>query len=661
MLIKQIKINISKALNLNNVLLVICLLAVNSAAIYFFLALNNLGLALSLALTISQLIISKKLISQPPQTAELLSGADKNAGWLDRLAVLAWWLLLICLFYLLGRARTGQSLVSPWSVVWPGFFALFFAAAFVLAWLAGRNRVKKYLPFLIAGHFLLLFSVAVIVYQLGYGFDPAVHQATVKLISQKGLVEPKPLYYLGQYGLEVILNKITAWPVSWLDKLLLPLLAAIFLPWELRRAFHRLAGRNLAAFLAVLASSLPFSFLIVTTPQNLAYLFLLLAIGRSLTIESRFDLMLVFALSLTALSIQPIAGLPAIIFAGLIWLNSANIKPKTKTLLTAVAFLASAGLLPLLFWLLTKPVNWTAVLTNLPKLKLNFFWPQQFYPFLNPTYFWGQNFALAYVLAVLAGAYLAWTKKTISREKIKIYLGLSLALIVSFFLTASLPFSFLISYERLNYARRLLLIAAFFALPLALVVLAEFGRRWQKQNRFVRLSWLALLAGLVTANFYLSYPRQDPYFNSRSYSTSIYDLKAVRWIDSRAGGDYIVLANQQVSAAALAEFGFKKYYHAQTGQPNNPAGARPTNDSLIFYYPIPTGGRLYSYYLKMIYQSPDRQTIKSACALAGVKRGYFVVNKYWWAFDKVVAEAKLSADNWTKFGQGQVYVFEYKF
>ena len=46
-------------------------------------------------------------------------------------------------------------------------------------------------------------------------------------------------------------------------------------------------------------------------------------------------------------------------------------------------------------------------------------------------------------------------------------------------------------------------------------------------------------------------------------------------------------------------------------------------------------------------------------ALAGVNQGYLVLNKYWWAFAKILAEAKFSADGFQEFGGGQTYVFEY--
>jgi len=103
-----------------------------------------------------------------------------------------------------------------------------------------------------------------------------------------------------------------------------------------------------------------------------------------------------------------------------------------------------------------------------------------------------------------------------------------------------------------------------------------------------------------------------------------------------------VLANQQVSAAALREFGFSRYYKGD-----------------VYFYPIPTGGTLYQYYLDMVYKKPAKDTMLKAMDFAGVGQSYFVLNKYWWAFPKILAEAKLEADSWTEIKDGEIYIFKY--
>jgi len=62
----------------------------------------------------------------------------------------------------------------------------------------------------------------------------------------------------------------------------------------------------------------------------------------------------------------------------------------------------------------------------------------------------------------------------------------------------------------------------------------------------------------------------------------------------------------------------------------------------------------------MVYKNADRQTMIKAMDFAGVNRAYLIINKYWWASDKIIAEAKMSADYWEKIGTGEDYLFEYR-
>jgi len=190
--------------------------------------------------------------------------------------------------------------------------------------------------------------------------------------------------------------------------------------------------------------------------------------------------------------------------------------------------------------------------------------------------------------------------------------------------------------------QRILSLVVIFLLPFIMISFYYLGEKILPQKKFIKISFLIFSAILITTSFYLSYPRFDRYWNSRGYSTGKNDLEAVHWIEDDAKEDYIVLANQQVSAGALREFGFSRYYKGD-----------------IYFYPIPTGGPLYQYYLKMVYEKPNKKTALQAMDLAGVNKAYFVLNKYWFAFPKVLDEAKFEADSWQEIGQGEVYVFEY--
>lgn len=222
------------------------------------------------------------------------------------------------------------------------------------------------------------------------------------------------------------------------------------------------------------------------------------------------------------------------------------------------------------------------------------------------------------------------------------YFGLPvIGLLLSAIIATSFNFHFLIDYERSDYAQRILFVAGLFSLPFILLTIESFIKNLLTKTKYIQVTLLLLFSTMITASLYFSYPRFDHYYNSHGYATSMADIKAVHWINENAGNeDYIVLANQQVSAAALREFGFKKYY-------NN-----------LFYYPVPTGGPLYQYYLQMV-NKPNRATVEEAMKLAGVNKAYFVLNDYWWAADKLGPEAAAIADQSVTLRNGQIMIFEF--
>jgi hypothetical protein len=514
--------------------------------------------------------------------------------------------------------------------------------------------------------------MTLIIYKIGFGFDPFIHQATMELIDKTGAVFPKPFYYLGQYSLEIIIHKITSLPLNWIDKLLVPLAASFYLPLVFWQALKKLFPQSkISLLIPLLILILPFSFFIATTPQNFAYFLLLLIILLGLKCDNVFDLTLIYIFSLTAVSFQPIAGIPAFLFSLILTVFHGNQSKKIKKYFYTAIFIISSLVLPLVFYFLEKnnygaeKISANGTSDALLSVR-HAIVPGQENFILNFIYLYAFN--LKKIITVLAaiGLWFAWKH----REYCKIffiYLLLSASLGLSYLFSKFLPFSFLISYERNNYSERILLMAAFFLLPLILTALYALFAKINKQARGVKIPLTIFSVIILTASLYISYPRFDHYYNSRGYSTGQNDINAVRWIEENANEDYIALANQQVSAAALREFGFKKYYlpplltketrlNDEVGQGD---GVR-FGDEPIFYYPIPTGGPLYQYYLDMVYKKPSRETMNAAMDSVGVKKGYFVLNKYWWAFPKILEEAKFEADGWKDLGSGEVYVFEYK-
>jgi len=640
----------NKLLNIvNSLLILICLASIFGGLVYRFYSLNRLGLIISLILAVISFVIiqyfrllaSKKTWRLKKETIDK-KGAPYSLS-LKIFSAGAYLSALILCFYILLSHRTAAAIVSPWQITPKYFFIVYGLATLFL--IANSVINKKFALPLIIFHYFLSFSVALIIYKLGYGYDSFIHQATEDLIDKTGAVEPKPFYYLGQYALAVIFHKITAVPIVWLDKLMLPLLAAIFLPLTLYRvlkSWFDSANLNLILIITLLALSFPF--LIVTTPQNLAYLLLILVILSGLICKNFYDYLIIIILSLTAAVTHPVAGIPALIFCALLAIYHSD-KAKIKRYFYPLLIIITIAILPALFYFLNKNLLAAApsdsLMQNASRLAINI--PGQENFILNFIYLYGFNLKFIFALLALSGIFIAYK----NREQCKIlwlYLAMSASLFASYFITAKLPFAFLINYERDDYPQRILLAACLFLLPFFILSIYALLEKIAKQNNFIIISFAVFLSLLVSASLYVTYPRYDNYFNSHGYSVSKADLDAVNWINDNAKADYIVLANQQVSAAALSRFGFKKYYGAEQ----------------IFYYPIPTGSPLYQYYLDMVYKKPGRETMFRAMDLTGVDIGYFVLNKYWWAFTKILDEAKLSADSWQEIDNGEVYVFKYK-
>lgn len=641
--------------NLNDYgLLLISLTAIFGAIIYYFYALNWFGAAATLILTASTFFLLAGRFLKAPFN-------KKNYLILNK-KYLIFFLIYLSFagltFLSLYSSQSTKSLISPWQVLDWRFFAFYLSASLVLILaLREKNVGPTGKLFLLSLHYFLSLSIAVIIYQIGYGFDPFIHQATMELIDKKGLVTPKPPYYLGEYSLVIILHKISGLTIYWLNKILVPLLTAIFLPVTLYRFLnHETTKINPATpvtsgasqFLAILfLLGLTFSPFTVTTPQNLSYLFLLLTIFAGL---GRDNPLWVLILSLATAAIHPLTGIPAILFAAYIILRKyqTKLRPLTIKIITFLIFLGGAFALPLAL-LSANDHNSKKIAGGFNLLFEPF---KNLFTTLSPSgredwlsnflYFFGNNYSLLLLLVIAGSLWYFYHLKP--RPAWRPLVLTNLALIIAYVLASQIRFHDLINYEQTNYAERILVLVLLFCLPFIGIALTSLIRRIQSAEKITRSLWLVFGLALLGASLYFSYPRFDKYFNSRGYSVGNNDLLAVETIAQTAQGPYIVLANQQVSVAALKKLGFDHYYQTQNGE--------------IYFYPIPTGGPLYQYYLEMVYKKPDRATMAKAMDLAGVNEGYLVINKYWYESAKIINEAKLNADN-SKTINDDVYIFKY--
>ena len=335
------------------------------------------------------------------------------------------------------------------------------------------NAYKNYSYSLIfiSIHSFLTFSVAVLVYKLGYGFDTFIHEATLNLIDKDGFVSPKPLYYLGQYSLIIIFHKLFFIPISLLNKFLLPILSSILLPSAIYLSLKQLATNQKTVFISTVSLlAIPFSIFIISTPQNLAFLFLILALLMGLICKDLICLITIYLLALASLLTQPIAGIPAIIFSVVLTVYHCDFK-QYKRIVILLLFCLSSIALPLSLIVVNKSLKITAVLDGFKNSFINLFStavPSQDNFILNFTYLYAYNVKFILLIIILTGIF--WTIRNRNEYKILIvYLGMSLSLLISYFLCSILKFDFLISYEHADFVNRILITAALFSLPFVLL------------------------------------------------------------------------------------------------------------------------------------------------------------------------------------------------
>ncbi|MEI7451806.1 MAG: hypothetical protein WCK37_01230 [Candidatus Falkowbacteria bacterium] len=609
------------------------LLSFTGGVVYLVFKLNYFGVIFSFILSLFLLLLIIRYLS-PNKQVEIKKniGSETYSRWF-LLAPVLYLIFFGLALGLLFKVQTTIAIVSPWDVVSSKFFYCYGAATlFLLLLIKFKNKLSG---LFISAHYFLTFSVALIVYKIGFGYDPFIHLASLRVIDNLGFIAPKTFYYVGQYALEISLHKLFFIPLDFLNLILVPVLAALTLPTAIYLACcDRFADKTMARVLPILLLVLPTSIFIMTVPQNLAYLFLLLTVILSFGVVDRLKITAMMILSLAALLIQPIAGLPAFFFASYILVQHLNIPEILKTLKRPSIIIANIVAIPLLL-VFFAGAHFSFSRSNFNLLNFSLAGNENF--ILNFIYFFAFNKALIFGSAFLFATFVAFKNKAL-----RFYWYFLASSFLAYLISLNLSFSALAASEQGDYPARILIVALIFSVPLLLEFCKEIIIRFTVQTKMTKVILGLFLIILICTSLYLSYPRQDRYSNSHGYSVSMADLDAAKLIATESPqSDYVVLANQQVGVAAINLYGLKKYYHDD-----------------IFYYSTQTGSPLYQYYLQMV-TAPSRATMLSAMDYVGVNEMYFVLDKYWWAAPKILAEAKLSANQFWEIDGGEVYVFKY--
>lgn len=549
---------------------------------------------------------------------------------------------LLVFALLLAGSSTTDAVRSPWLVASPLILLAIASAGFWLLGVAARAHTRL----AIVGSICLLaavLSVAIVVFPLGYGFDSFLHQAALDHIALNGTITPKPLYYIGQYALELFVMLFGSLDAHTVDVALLPILAALLLPSSAAAAVWQITKRGVpTAFAAVATAMIPLSTYINTTPQGLSYLWFLLllflALPELITGTRWTHPGVLILVALATLLVHPLTGIPAILF---LLLYFASQRQSLLSTLYSLLTLLGAIALPVAFALFGDS-TWHFQWNGLDALVPSTFFSTRFNA-IGDLVSWITLNGWLWLIAFAAAATVILWKMRSKRWRILPLLALILA-INAMVLSITGDFSFLIDYEQTNYIDRVVYLCLHVLLPLSVLGIGLVAERLISLKRpLIRFALIALLGVAIGANAYTAYPRHDTYTVSRGFTVAQSDHHTVASIASHASDEpYIVLANQTVSAAAIQDNGFLHYYGAHSD---------------VFYYPVPTGGPLYQIFLRMIEENPTRALAVEAMDVARVDRAYFVVNDYWWSAETAIERARAQTDEYFVIDDGATWVF----
>jgi hypothetical protein len=615
--------------------------------IYWFYKIDKTVISLSIIFFTIFLLCIKKTKS----TGELITHIKQiniKENFILRGMVL---LFFLCDFTLLGylvNKNFGDTLASPWTIVSPKFFILTAFASFLLLYILQKTKNIKIKLIILSLHFFVLLSVALIIFKYGFGFDPFIHQASEKFIKENGQITPKQPFYIGQYIIVLLINFFTKIPIEWIDKALTPTLASFTIPTASFYAFKQLKLTKQTLLAIGLLPILPLSFFTQTTPHNLALLFFLITLLWILAENTKHNhktRLFGFLLSAFTCTIHPLVGIPTFI----IYTGSVLYKNNNKLFLFIYSLL------------LTSAVPLTLIANNLyslNKIILQFKFNNFVELFSSPYWYifdnapWGWRLLYGYKSFLLPtlyiigfiGLFIAYSKY--KNQKAKFFILTIFSLFISAFLISStFLFENVAVYEQANYAKRFFAMIVLILIPFIIYTFHEFLSKIPKCQ--LTTFFISLIGAiLITVSFYFTYPTRDPISFYTGFTVRDIDIEVVNFIENQnPNTDYIVLTNQTISSASIKEFGFKKYYDTKEGPQ--------------FFYSIPTGGPLYAFFSKMVYQEPKKEWMLEAMNFMGVEKAYFVHTSYWAPAGEIRDKAMIEADEWWEFGPLRVWVYEY--
>lgn len=562
----------------------------------------------------------------------------------------AWLLLMFVL------VRTAEPIQSPWEFFAAEPFLLYGAATFAL-FLALPRLSSRAAAFSLGIHYCASYSVAAIVYRLGFGFDPFVHRAAEQALLTDGVIEPRGLLYAGQYAAVTALSHLTGLSIDLIDRWLVPALAFFSFPLVIPYGLYRGWGldRPTARRMALLLLVIPYLFFVFTVPHNLVavlfvwIIFLLPAASRDRELYLPLALVAAFAV-LT----HPLLGLPAalLVLFFAVWNQFRSIRAHAA--LGAIGIAVFALSVPVAFALWNALHGAPGFGSANPLAHLDRFFSlftDPFRPDPPASFFW--NALYAYPIAtppkIFIGALVTGLLMYRRSPHLSPYALFGLGTVGALFFIATIfTFKDIIASEQFEFALRLKEAMYLVSVPFLAVTVGRFLRTRIGRREIVRALVGLAVAVAATISWYVSYPQMNPKNQISGQGVGDQDIVAVRFIKAASRDTpHLVLSNQMTAAAALREFGFARYL--------------ATADGPALWYPLPTGSALYTYFLDMTQNGPRREVMEKAADFAGVRRAYFLTYQYWDGFEILNHKARAIADRWYQLHGGAIMVYEFQF
>ncbi|MFC1638975.1 hypothetical protein ACFL26_01745 [Patescibacteria group bacterium] len=608
-------------------------LALSQAACFYVSHMSRLTVLLALAVMCAvaawpQLAVPKPQRDPPTRRIRALAAA-----------VIVGDLLLLAVYL---SSRTAEAIRTPWDAVPLAAIPLFALVTWLLLLLL-RAAPNERTHALLALHLFVAYGMSELVYAFGFGFDPFIHRTAEDFLAQNGFIEPKQPYYIGHYALVAALNWLSGAAVDTVDRFLVPVLAALTLPWLAPFALAKWGlPRRRAAAAALGVLLLPMMPLTFTVPYSLTVLLLMLiALLLPVALDDRRWLVAVVLMALAALAVHPLLGslCAILVAAGLLLKHRGG----------AVAYVAtvavSAFAVPAMFALNNWRNGHPPLATTDPLSRLDLFLglfrnPFTAHPEIAFTpwdilYGYRTVMPLLFVALVALGLFALRRRPALaSLPHVPVAVG---AFISAFLLATTITVPDVIAHEQLEFALRLKHALGLVLLPLFLLGISRLlPKRKAATRRAVPI--LLMLAAAVTVSWYLTYPQENVRNIRTGWGISRADFLAAQSIEEAAAGrEYVALSGQMLSVAALRLNGFED-----------------------FRYPLPTGARLYEFYLSMAYYRHDRLVMLEAMAENDVNLGYFALHRYAPGYARTVAALAPQADRYWLVEGGRIAVFEFR-